>query len=122
MIKELNNSKSDLEKVEKDKYEFIDGEKKYKDSIYNIFTHIEYSQKSYSTEEKENLIDLMKFYSDWLYGPVDEEIENKLYFIDINDSTNLGIKVEDFLSPELKKLFKNTENNTNCYFGIRLKV
>jgi hypothetical protein len=55
-------------------------------------------------------LNLIIFYSDWLYAPVDEEIENKLYFIDIDDKENL----EEYTKDKLQKIYEDGKT-----YGIR---
>jgi hypothetical protein len=45
------------------------------------------------------IIDLIKFYSEWLYEPVDEEMENKLYFLDLDGDNT----VEDYFYKHVQK-------------------
>ena len=80
----------------------------------------EYLHKTYNIQDRERLIDLVKFYSDWLYGPIDEELENKLYFIDYS---NYGIKSpEEFFYSKLKTEFENSlrEKEQILQYGIKI--
>jgi hypothetical protein len=71
MQQEFSKAEKKVEVAEKEKYEDKEANK----------LKSEYMNKSYSIEERENLVDLVKFYAEWLYSPVDEELENKLYFL-----------------------------------------
>ena len=55
-------------------------------------------------------LDLIKFYSDWLYSPIDEEIENKLYFLDMDDNDN----IEEYSKDKLRKIYEPGKT-----YGIR---
>jgi hypothetical protein len=54
---------------------------------------------------------MVKFYSDWLYSPVDEELENKLYFLDLNDNNTF----EEFYTEQIEKIYKKDK-----LYGIRI--
>jgi len=75
----------------------------------------EYMDQNYSIEDRENLLDLVKFYSEWLYGPVDEDVENKLYFLSDNR--------EEYFNNSLKNLFNQTDikekEKIKNLFGIK---
>ena len=61
-------------------------------------------------EERMKTIDIIRFYSDWLYGPYDEEIENKLYFIDIDDKNT----IEEYYYNKIEKMYEPAKT-----YGIR---
>ncbi len=90
---------------------------KYSDFDKKVFKE-EYLRKSYNLEDRENLKELVKFYSDWLYSPVDEEVENKLYFLDPRHSE----KSEQILFDKLKENFdKNSkENSKKLVYGVKI--
>lgn len=74
-----------------------------------------YIDKNYSIEEREKIVDLVKFYAEWLYGPVEEDIDNKLYFLPENKT--------EYFYESLKNKFdeldvKEKEKNKNL-FGIK---
>jgi hypothetical protein len=75
----------------------------------------EYMDKNYSIEDRENMVDLVKYCSEWLYGPVDEEIENKLYFLPENR--------EEYFQYSLKNKFEeidiNEKQKIKNLFGIK---
>ena len=76
----------------------------------------EYFEKNYSIDEKEKIVDLVKFYSEWLYGPVDEELENRLYFLKENP--------QEYFSESLKNKFDELnikeKEKTNNLYGIKI--
>ncbi len=90
---------------------------KYSDFDKKVFKE-DYLQKSYNLEDRENLKELIKFYSDWLYSPVDEEVENKLYFLDACQSE----KSEQILFDKLKENFdKNSKDNSKkLVYGVKI--
>ena len=45
---------------------------------------------NYNETEKSNVINLLNYASEWLYSPIDEDLENKLYFMNLDN-----IKDED---------------------------
>jgi hypothetical protein len=63
-----------------------------------------------SKEERIKTIDIIKFYSNWLYAPIDEDIENELYFIDLDDKNN----IEEYCKVRLDKIYKPGKT-----YGIR---
>ncbi len=73
--------------------------------------------KNYSLDDRDKIIDLVKFYSDWLYTPIDEELENKLYFIDDSD-------IDKHFYPKLKKEFEKSKlenkNEMAYLYGIKI--
>jgi hypothetical protein len=107
MYKDFLKADQTVKSSEKAKFEIKDNQKILKQDLLN---------KQYNIEERTNLIDLIKFYSEWLYAPVDEELENKLYFI----SADNGILN---LYPELNEKFNslNINERDNFQFGIRNK-
>ena len=70
----------------------------------------EENAKMLTKEERMKTIDVIKFYSDWLYGPIDEEIENKLYFIDLEDKDNL----EEYCKDKIQRIYEPGKS-----YGIR---
>ncbi len=70
----------------------------------------EYSNKHYSIEDRETIIDLLKFYTDWLYSPIDQDLENKIYFMD--DSS-----VDKYLVSQIDQEMKDGNKN---YVGVKL--
>ena len=60
------------------------------------------------SDERENLKNLLKFTVDWLYAPVDEDLENTMYFLheDVEDQFN------KYLARDMNNKFK---------YGIKLK-
>ena len=68
--------------------------------------------KSYDGPEKRQMmLDLVKYYSNWLYSPVDEELENKLYFLEDN------VSIEEYFLQEMK----NTEDISKKY-GVKSRI
>jgi len=71
----------------------------------------------------------LKFTSEWLYSPVDEDLENKLYFLDFKANEDSGhgklikkikkspattddySKVEDYFRDQLEKQLNEDINN-----------
>jgi len=101
-------AENSVKKAENEKYEIdpITKEKKLKK---------DYLSKIYNLEERTKIIDLVKFYSDWLYSPVDEELENKLYFLDSS-------LIEENFYENIKKEFENTKDgNKMKVLGIKIK-
>lgn len=93
MIDELDkNAKLIQELEDKDYIKTEDGNKTYTQ---------QYISKSYDKNQREQLIDLVKFYSEWLYGPVDEDLENKFYFLDYEHKG-----IEDYVYPQIKNSYE----------------
>jgi hypothetical protein len=65
------------------------------------------------------LTDLLLFYSEWLYGPIDEELENKLYFL-----TTEKDFFNSYIYPKLIKEFNSVEDKEKLKskFGLRIKI
>jgi hypothetical protein len=59
-------------------------------------------------QQREKAIDLVKYYADWFYAPVDEELENKLYFLDEDEK----LENNDYFYKNLKKIY--LESNKEC--------
>lgn len=54
-------------------------------------------------------MDLIKFYADWFYSPVDEELENKMYFLETeNDKIQ---NYNNYYYENLKKLYIETKKD-----------
>ncbi len=92
-IKQLNDAMIEIKKLEEDK---------------NIIK--EDRAILLSKEDRMKTIDIIKFYSDWLYAPVDEEIENKLYFVDLDDNNS----IEKYCKDKLDKIYEPGKT-----YGIR---
>lgn len=76
-------------------------------------------EKDYSLTERTKLLEFLKFYSEWLYGPVDEDLENKMYFLEKER--------DDFVKFCDSKLYDtfNTikeEDKLNFLYGVRFKI
>lgn len=100
-----------IQKAENEKYEInpTTKEKSLKSAYLN---------KTYSFENRETLVDLVKFYADWLYSPIDQELENKLYFLDLETSP------EEYFYPKLKNKFDalspEERSGLDLVFGIKI--
>lgn len=112
-----NKMKEDLTKAEVKVKESEEEKYEINPNTQEKSLKIEYANKTYNQQERMKLIDLIKFYADWLYSPIDEELENKLYFLD-------EAEVEDYFYPKLKEEFeklslddKMKESNV---FGIKI--
>jgi len=101
--------------------------KKYDDPNNKILKR-EYLNKNYTIDQRTNLKDLIKFYSDWLYSPVDEELENKIYFMEFSqDNKQLPVNTksfEDLFYNNLKEEFEiqNLEDKFNLTRVYGLKI
>ena len=90
--------------------------------------------KFYTIEQRDNLNDLVNFYADWLYGPVDEEMENKMYFLDFNSGNkgntgNTGVnkkekRFEDYfyntLKDDIDLVELNQKKKLNTFYGLKI--
>jgi hypothetical protein len=104
MVRDFHLAEESVKKSDKVKFENNSSE--YKP---------EYMDQNYSIEDREKLVDLVKFYSEWLYGPVDEDVENKLYFLSENR--------DEYFHNSLKNIFNQTDMNEKekikNLFGIK---
>jgi hypothetical protein len=90
-------------------------ESKINDSI-NKQSKPDYDKQTYTKEEKYSLLNLIEFYADWLYSPVNEELENKLYFVNSNQTA------DDYMRDKIIDYYNNLEDKNNKKFGIRPKT
>jgi hypothetical protein len=78
------------------------------------YIKVDLAKEAHSVDRK-GIVDLIKFYSDWFYAPVDEELENRLYFLDLGAYNN----IEDYMTDEL---VKNAKTDKDKKYGIRYKI
>lgn len=94
----------------------------------------EFANIRYDHTEKSNILNLLNYASEWLYSPVDEELENKLYFLDMDlkeddrekkisiknksSSKDSYFRVEDYFKDELQKKLNEDINNNNNYTNL----
>ena len=67
--------------------------------------------QNFSREERKKFVELVKLYSDWLYSPVDEDLENKLYFMGLDEHNTL----DEYYNDQLEKNYKKDK-----FYGIRI--
>lgn len=108
MLNEKRNAEDNLNKAIINKYQ-INNENK-------LDLKDEYRNKEYTQKDREQLINLVKFYAEWLYGPVDEDLENKLYFLEDSSLT-----VENYFYEELKKTenILGNKNSSTSFYGLK---
>jgi hypothetical protein len=108
------------EEYKKAENKFNDAEnEKYEDKESNKLKS-DYLNKSYTIEERESLVDLVKFYADWLYSPVDEDLENKLYFLELKDEKNLDNYFYEKLKDEFENLNFDKKKKIETLYGLRI--
>jgi hypothetical protein len=140
----LHSIKTDIKEIEEEKYEENDNDKQLKKGnnnflIRKIYLIIEFANIKYDQTEKSNILNLLNYTSEWLYSPVDEELENKLYFLDCKPTEDLDeentrkkikksatkddyFKVEDYFRDKLeKKLLEDLNNNKNISLATMKK-
>lgn len=87
----------------------------------NVYKN-EYLNKTYTIEQREKLLDLIDFYGEWLYSPVDEELENKIYFLDFDrKSKHFENVIYNKLKVEIDAMGFEEKTNSDLVYGIRIK-
>ncbi len=110
MQEDYKKAESKLNEAENEKFEDKESNK-LKPEYYN---------KSYSIDERESLVDLVKFYADWLYSPVDEDLENKLYFLEQKENKNIDNYFYEKLRDEFENLNFEKKKRLETIYGLRI--
>ena len=98
MIDEYYNIKNNLADLAEKRYEIRSDGNTYLKREFNV---------AYNSTEKSNILNLISYASEWLYSPVDEELENMLYFMDFEKMTNEDLSILN----KIKKKISFHENN-----------
>jgi hypothetical protein len=72
----------------------------------------------YNETERSKILNLLNYTSEWLYSPINEELENKLYFIDLDKNKNKKENEDEDEDVDFEIYKKNKQKENKKIFDI----